>query len=317
MSESHIVIKQVARATGESFEMARTFCNVAHETVDECVTDDVSVVAPPLVIGRLGCPVLDRLLLRLGDGRWPMPDSLDVPAAELAATLMLPVDIVETYPLVGRFGLLAKCLDRLMARDEDAERYLAMLDAWLETFEPKADDVPQTYQVWPMPGYALGGWLLARMDLLHKCGFPVRLTGEITDGVRGQGHVFSDGHRADVVLRFTEDCDYAKKDDWLVVECKTTAVGAGACDQLAMTVDWLRAEVTSGEVHGLLIADGMSLELERGLRERRFYYQSLTTLGYRRWVRLHSPVLPEPADDTTSISYPANLSIRQLAAAVR
>src|SRR5262249_26227089 len=62
MAESDKVINAVIEATGESYEKVSPFCSIAHETVDECVTDDISVVAPPLVIGRLGCPVLDRLL---------------------------------------------------------------------------------------------------------------------------------------------------------------------------------------------------------------------------------------------------------------
>ena len=65
MAESDKVINAVMETTGESYEKVSTFTAVAHETVDECLTDDISVVAPPLVIGRLGCPVLDRLLLRL------------------------------------------------------------------------------------------------------------------------------------------------------------------------------------------------------------------------------------------------------------
>jgi hypothetical protein len=67
----------------------------------------------------------------------------------------------------------------------------------------------------------------------------------------------------------------------------------------------------------MLIADGLSLEVERGLRERAFHYLSMTGLGYRKWVRLHSPVNPEPAVDATSIRYPTNLSSRVLAPAVR
>ena len=70
-------------------------------------------------------------------------------------------------------------------------------------------------------------------------------------------------------------------------------------------------------MHGMLIADGLSLEVERGLRERNFHYQSMTAIGYRRWVRLHSPIQPEPSRDATSINYPQNLSIRTLAAALR
>src|SRR3954453_19662829 len=134
MAESDRIIAAVMQATGESYEKVATFTDVAHETVDECLTDDISVVAPPLVIGRLGCPVLDRLLLRLGDGRWQLPESVDVTEAELAQTLMLPIETIARYPLIGRFGLLARVMDRLMISDQDAEQALKILDAWLATF---------------------------------------------------------------------------------------------------------------------------------------------------------------------------------------
>jgi hypothetical protein len=67
----------------------------------------------------------------------------------------------------------------------------------------------------------------------------------------------------------------------------------------------------------MLIADGLSLEVERGLRELRFDYQSMTALGYRRWVRQHSPLHPDPTRDATTINYPQNLSARALVAALR
>lgn len=318
MAESDKVINAVMQATGESYEKVSTFTDVAHESVDECLTDDISVVAPPLVIGRLGCPVLDRVLLRMGDGQWELPESLDVTEAELADALMLPIETVSRYPLVGRFGLLARCMDRLMIEDVDAERYLRILDAWLAMYEPGVEGRPTPYSVWALPNRAaFEGWLLARLDVLYKLGYSVRLANEAMDGVRGQQHMFVDGRRADLLFRFTADCEHGAAEDWLVVENKTTAVGIGALDQLALSVDWLRAESRLGAVHGLLIADGLSLEVERGLRERSFEYQSMAALGYRRWVRLHSPLKPELTRDATTISYPQNLSVRTLAAALR
>jgi hypothetical protein len=231
---------------------------------------------------------------------------------------MLPIETVTRYPLIGRWGLLARCMDRLMVRDEDAEQYLGLLDAWLATYSPAADGKPSPYPVWALPNRdAFEGWLLARLDILHKLGYPVRLANEEMDEVRGQQHMFVDGRRADLLMRFTQDCEIASASDWLVVENKTTAVGIGALDQLALSVDWLRAESRPGKVHGLLIADGLSLEVERGLRERAFHYLSMTGVGYRKWVRLHSPFNPEPVPDATSIHYPTNLSSRVLAAAVR
>jgi hypothetical protein len=318
MAESDKVINAVIKATGESYEKATKICTVAHEIVDECITDDISVVAPPLVIGRLGCPVLDRLLLRLGDGQWQLPESVDVTESELADLLMLPIETVARYPMIGRWGLLARVMDRLMISDQDAEQALKILDAWLAVYGPDAEGRPAPYPVWGLPNRdAFEGWLLARLDLLHKLGYPVRLANQEMDDVRGQQHMFVDGRRADLLMRFTQDCEVAAASDWLVVENKTTAVGIGALDQLALSVDWLRAESRPGKVHGLLIADGLSLEVERGLRERAFHYLSMTGIGYRKWVRLHSPLTPEPAHDATSIRYPANLSSRVLAPAIR
>ncbi len=317
MAESDKVVDGVMRATGESYEHVSSLCMIAHETVDECLSDDIAVVAPPLVIGRLGCPVLDRLLLRLGDGQWQLPESVDVSEDELSMALMLPTTTVKRYPLIGRFGLLARCMDRLHIADGDAERSMRILDAWLATFK-YTDGKPGAYQVWALPGRdAFEGWLLARLDLLHKLGYPVRLANEEMDGVRGQQHMFVDGRRADLLLRFTSDSPRGKADDWLVLENKMTAVGIGALDQLALSVDWLRAECRPGLVHGMLIADGLSLEVERGLREHGFDYQSMTSIGYRRWVRQHSPLHPEVPRDATTINYPQNLSVRALVAALR
>ena len=97
--------------------------------------------------------------------------------------------------------------------------------------------------------------------------------------------------------------------DWLVVQHKTTAVGHSAHDELAVLVDWLRDELgdrlDGDEVHGVLIADGASLLLERALRERAFGYLSLTSLGYRRWVRSHTRVAVVGDPDGNAIAYPA------------
>jgi hypothetical protein len=318
MAESAKIINAVMKTTGDSYDKVSRLCTVAHETVDECLSDDISVVAPPLVIGRLGCPVLDRLLLRLGDGQWQLPESVDVTEPELAETLMLPIETIARYPMIGRFGLLARCMDRLGIDDADAEQSLAILDAWLSMYAPAGDGTPSPYQVWGLPNRdTFEGWLLARLDLLHTLGYAVRLANEEMDGVTGQRHMFGDGRRADLLMRFETDCDKGAADDWLVLETKTTAVGIGALDQLAMSVDWFRAESRPGAVHAMLIADGLSLELERGLRERRFDYQSMAALGYRRWCRAHSPVQPEPTRDATTIYYPQNLSPRALAGALR
>ena len=109
MGDSARIINHLIRTLGVSAHEATAFVEVVHDVVEECVTDDLSVLAPPLIVGRFGDPVLDRLAMRLEDPRWTLPVSVDIPPAELAAHLRLPVEVVEAYPIVGRFGLLAKC----------------------------------------------------------------------------------------------------------------------------------------------------------------------------------------------------------------
>src|SRR3954453_13049796 len=106
MSESTQIINHLVRSLGISAQEATKFVDAIQEIVEEQVTDDVSVIAPPLIVGRFGCPVLDRMVMRLEDPRWSLPDSVDVAPGELSDLLRLPVDVVEAYPVIGRFGLL-------------------------------------------------------------------------------------------------------------------------------------------------------------------------------------------------------------------
>ena len=116
--------------------------------------------------------------------------------------------------------------------------------------------------------------------MLGRYGYPARIADVIDDGIDGRAHSFDDGHRPDLVARITDNGDLVRRGDWLVVQHKTTAVGHNAHDELATHVDWLRAELADrlgdAQVHGLLIADGASLLLERALRERAFGYLSLS-----------------------------------------
>ena len=314
MGDSRI-INHLIRTLGVSAHEATAFVEVVQDIVEECVTDDLSVLAPPLIVGRFGDPVLDRLAMRLEDPRWTLPESVDIPPAELAAHLKLPVEVVEAYPVVGRFGLLAKCLDRLAVADEDADLHLLMLDTWLGTY---AESAGRDFEVQPTGSRdAFRGWLLDRFDLLSRYGYPARIATEDADGVDGLAHSFDDGRRPNLVARITDDGDLVRRGDWLVVQHKVTAVGHSANDELAVLVDWLRDELgdrlDGDEVHGVLIADGASLLLERALRERAFGYVSLTSLGYRRWVRNHTRVAVVGDPDGNAIAYPATMRLGSLA----
>jgi hypothetical protein len=312
--ESPQIINHLVRTTGVTVHEATAFAEAVHEIVEELVTDDISVIAPPLILGRFGCPVLDRIFMRLEDPRWQLPESVDIAPQELADALRLPVDVVEAYPVVGRFGLLAKVLDRLAVPDEDAEKFLTMLDSWLSTY---AEGSGRDFEVLPTGSReAFRGWLLDRFDLLARFGFPARLADLSDDRVDGRAHSFDDGRRPDLVARITADGDLVRRGDWLVVQHKATAVGHNAHDELAAHVDWLRAELgpraNGAEVHGLLIADGASLLLERALRERGFGYVSMSALGYRHWVRSHTRVAVVGDPDSTAIAYPATIRLGSL-----
>jgi hypothetical protein len=319
MSESTQIINHLVRSLGVTAHDATAFVEVVQELVEEQVTDDVSVIAPPLIVGRFGCPVLDRLMMRLQDPRWTLPESVDIAPQQLADLLRLPVEVVEAYPVVGRFGLLAKCLDRLAVADEDAEMYLRMLDTWLATYAENAGG-GREFEVLPTGSRdAFRGWLLDRFDLLGRYGYPGRVADLEEDGIDGRAHSFVDARRPDLVARITDDGDVVRRGDWLIVQYKTTAVGHNAHDELATHVDWLRAELGDklgdAEVHGLLIADGASLLLERALRERAFGYLSLSSVGYRRWVRSHTRVAVVADPDSTAIAYPATLRLGSLVTA--
>ena len=319
MAESTQIINHLVRSLGVSAHDASAFVEVMQELVEEQVTDDVSVIAPPLIIGRFGCPVLDRLMMRLQDPRWSLPESLDVAPQELADLLRLPVDVIEAYPVIGRFGLLAKCLDRLTVADEDAELYLRMLDTWLATYAADQSSGGRDFEVLPTGSReAFRGWLLDRFELLGRYGYPARIADQFDDDLDGGSHSFDDGRRPDLVARITDDGDAVRRGDWLVVQYKATAVGHNAHDELATHVDWLRAELGDrlgdAGVHGLLIADGASLLLERALRERAFGYISLSAIGYRRWVRSHTRVAVVGDPDATAIAYPATLRLGSLVA---
>jgi hypothetical protein len=280
VADSTQVINHLVRTLAVSVHDATAFVEVIQQIVEEHVTDDVSVIAPPLIVGRFGCPLLDRLMMRLQDPRWSLPESLDIAPAELADLLRLPVDVVEAYPVVGRFGLLAKCLDRLAVADEDAELYLRMLDTWLATYGDHTGG--RDFEVMPTGSReAFRGWLLDRFEMLGRFGYPARVADLIEDGIDGRAHSFDNAH-----------------------------------DELATHVDWLRAELGGrlgdAQVHGLLIADGASLLLERALRERAFGYLSLSAIGYRRWVRSHTRVTVAGDPDATAIAYPATLRLGSL-----
>ena len=239
------------------------FLESIHHIVDRLVTDDVTVIASPLVLGRPDNPVFERIRLLVKDERWKPPEDVwDAEPSELATALRLPLSQLELYPVYGEVNLLGELLWDLQLSDDDARPYIELLDAWQDSYAASAGGVRRPYRVTPVGRESdFEDWLVDHFDVLRGLGFPVRLATRDTDGLVGrQGHLSRDS-RPDLVTRFTEDTNEHREGDWLVIENKATFVGIEAADQLARYVDWLSHRGLDGDVHGLLIADGRSVHL--------------------------------------------------------
>ena len=303
------VIEQVADRSGQTQDASREFILAAHHVVDSLVTDDYLVVAFPLIVGRAGCPVWERFRYVV-KGEWPHSlDLFDGPREELAKALSLPESLLERYPTAGLGTILVDTAD-LLARTTDAEVRLLneMLMAWIDTYQLEGPRL-RSYQVQPAGRErAFEDWLIQHMDVLHGHGYSVRLADKDRDGVTGR-QVPLDGRRsvADLVCVVKAPASELLDGDLLVVENKATAVDSRAVDQLARYVDLLGAS-THIPVHGLLIADGLSVDAGRALSERGFGYLSLASVGYRDYLR-STPARRKWDGDATSVMYPTELSI--------
>lgn len=73
-------------------------------------------------------------------------------------------------------------------------------------------------------------------------------------------------------------------------------------DQILGYVGAVRALRPDTVVHGMLIADGRSLNLQRRLNEQGFLYFSLNDVGYRDFLR-DSPTAPTTWDTTEATAH--------------
>ena len=71
----------------------------------------------------------------------------------------------------------------------------------------------------------------------------------------------------------------------------------------------LRRRVSSACVHGLLLADGVSVSARRALWDQGFDYVSLSELGFRDYLAMHPDVsrVLDPADG--AVAHPASLAV--------
>src|SRR4051794_25306847 len=93
------VVTQVAKRAGVTAREARRIINAVHQVVDRVVTDDVTVIAPPLLLGWDNNPVFERFVHMLLDKNWEVPPQrADSTPEDLSALLPLPLPVVERYP---------------------------------------------------------------------------------------------------------------------------------------------------------------------------------------------------------------------------
>lgn len=209
---------------------------------------------------------------------------------------------------MGHAGILVRLLETLQLEDSQAEQLMAMLEAWTDTYGTN-DGPGREYRVTPVgTEAAFEDWLESDLGVLKEFGYRVRLADVSADGIAGRQPRINSRNIPDLVCRFLEGNDFAAEGDWLVIENKATYVGQLAMHQLSRYVDLLptKANVGSARVHGLLLADGISVNLRRGLLERGFGYLSLSVLGYRDALRRDTSVPRERDADETSVPYPTS-----------
>lgn len=301
------VLDRLVEVSRERRGSVEEFISAVHHVVDSLVTDDVLVVAFPLVVGRVGCPVWERFRY-LVKGEWEGTlDVFDASSAEIAEALALPVDVVEQYPTAGVGAILIRTAEELgRTADSELPGLYTLLQAWLDTYELPGSGL-RAYRVQPAGRERhFEDWLVQNLPVLSDHDYPVRLADPSRDGMPGR-QVAVHGRRsiADLVGVLTADTPEMRKSDLLVVENKTTAVGPEVADQLARYVDLLRA-TTKRPVHGLVIADGLTVDAGRAIAERGFGYLSLAQIGYRDHLRASAaPTTWDP--DGTAVAYPGGL----------
>jgi hypothetical protein len=310
LPEPDWVMEQVRQKSGEAEGQVVRILSAAHDVVDDLVTDDVLVVAFPLIVGRPGCPVWERVRY-LVKGDWDASlDVFDGSVEDVARAASLPVEIARRYPTAGLGTIILETAEQLGIESEGdgLRRVFGVLQAWVDTYELPAGGL-RPYVVRPAGlERTFEDWLVGNLHVLADHGFALRPADSERDGVAGR-QVAVHGRRsiADLVCVSTIDTPEMREGDLLVVENKTTSVDARAVDQLARYVDLL-ASSTDRAVHGLLIADGLTVDAGRALSEREFSYLSLAAIGYRQYVRTAG--LEQVADpDGTAVPYPSALSV--------
>ena len=298
-----------------------------HHQVDAWVTSGTFVLAPPLYVGPEDHPVFLALAEHV---RARHPDDLPVPGggfgywddvgsrAKVQHLLQIPAGTLDAFPVRGRTDLLHE-MQRLWRFPHDERRHeTARLQRWLGTYGPDASGTRRHYEVAPVgPVSSVEKWLLEAPGRLEPFGYAVTFgPGPFERGPFEPGTGRYVGTRVrldnrstlDLVGRVHRSLGYGEPGDLVVIDLAATAVGPPALERLMRHVYTLRRR-TSAHVHGLLVADGVSVSLRRGLWEQGLDHVSLSELGYRDYLLMHPDVdrVLEPSDAT--VPHPTSLAL--------
>jgi hypothetical protein len=268
-----------------------------HRVVDGWVTAGTFVLAPPLYLGAPDHPVFlalaEHVRARHRDDR---PNGFDYwddvgNQAKVQALLQLPEFTLEAFPVRGRTDLLAEVQRLWGFPHAERERELGRIQRWLGTYGPDVSGHRRPYDVTPLgTASAVEKWLLTAPARLEPFGYAVSF--DATAGGRWVGPQVRLDERStvDLVGRVTRPLGVARRGDLVVVDLAATAVDRPALERLMRHVYTLRRRFTSAGVHGLLVADGVSVGLRRALWEQGFDYVSLSELGFRDYLAMHPDV---------------------------
>ena len=178
-----------------------------------------------------------------------MSDLLRVPAATL-----------EAYPVRGRTDLLNEVQRLWGFAHAERDHELARLQTWLGTYGPDVAGARRSYDVLPLGSVgAVEKWLLTAPARLEPFGYAVSF--DPTTGGRWVGAQvpLDDRSTVDLVGRVTRPQGVGRPGDLVVVDLAATCVDLAALDRLMRHVYTLRRRFTSACVHGVLVADGVTV----------------------------------------------------------
>jgi hypothetical protein len=287
-----------------------------HRVVDGWVTSGTFVLAPPMYLGPVDHPVFlalaEHVRARDGDDR-PTGFSYwdDVGRLSLVQELLrVPAATLEAYPVRGRTDLLNEVQQLWGFPHAERERELARLQRWLGSYGPDVAGNRRPYDVAPVGSVgAIEQWLMSGPARLEPFGYAVSFDPESGGRWVGSRVRLDDRSTVDLVGRVTRPLGLGRPGDLLVVDLASTCVDRPALDRLMRHVYSLRRRFSSACVHGVLVADGVTVSVRRGLWEQGFDYVSLSELGFRDYLVMRPDVSRTLDAAAGAVPHPTSLAV--------